>query len=410
MAKKSVLIIDESPQFRDYVATKLEQFGLIVIKAVNGVDGAGKILHHRPDLVIADYYLSQRDLVSVLKAKLNDTTVSDIPVIVCCSRISREKLVELTQLRVRKVFMKPLKIDQLWQAVGDAVGVKITMDESPCILDAHVNENVVFVEVALGLNFEKVNLLEFKLHELMALHSLEIPKFLVMLSSLELKADDLPKIRRLFEILVGLTKGRVKWIKVLTQSKAVEVALKGLWEFSEITITDSLDKAMEELVEKASVESFIQDVKPAENSALELRFDRDKALADLSSRMRSEGGDLRIAVVDDDFIVQEIVKNSFAASGSTVLTFDDGADFLAAVPADLDVLFLDLMMPQVDGFGVLNKLKDLGATTPVIVLSAVSQRDTVLRALAFGIRSYITKPLKPDELLRKTFEVVGSHF
>lgn len=410
MAKKSVLIIDESPQFRDYVATKLEAFDLVVMKATNGVDGAGKLMNHRPDLIIADYFLTQRTLVSILKAKNNDVTVADIPVIVCTSRINRDKLVELTQLGVRKVFMKPLKIDQLWQAAGDILGVKITLDESPCILDAHVNENVVFVEVALGLNFEKISLLEFKLHELMSLHSLELPKFLVMLSSLDLKDQDLPKIRRLFEILLGLTRGRVKWVKVLTQSKAVETALRGLWEFSEISITDSLEKAMDELLDKGKIESFLQDSKPVESSSLEMRLDSDKSLTDLSNRMRSEGGDLRIAIVDDDFIVQEIVKNTFAPSGSTILTFDDGGEFLADIPPDLDLLFLDLMMPKVDGFAVMEKLKEAASQTPIIVLSAISRRDTVLKAMSYGIRSYITKPLKPDDLLRKTFEVVGSHF
>ena len=409
-AKKSVLIIDESPSFRDYVAAKLEAFDLVVIKAVNGVDGGAKLVNHRPDLVIADYFLSQRALVSILKAKKNDITVSDIPVIVCSSRIGRDKLVELTTLGVRKIFMKPLKIDQLWQAVGDILGVKITLDESPCILDAHVNESVVFIEVAMGLNFEKINLLEFKLHELLTLHALALPKFLVMMSSLDIKETDLPKVRRFFEILVEMTKGRVKWIKVLTQSKVLENTLRGIWEFSEISVTDNLGKAMDELLEKNNLEAFLQEAKPMETSALEMRFDSDKALVELSNRMQSEGGDLRIAVVDDDFIVQEIVKNTFAPSGSTILTFDDGGDFLAEIPADLDLIFLDLMMPKVDGFAVMEKLREMGSPTPVIVLSALSRRDTVLRAMSYGIRSYITKPLKPDELLRKTFEVVGSHF
>ena len=409
MPQKSVLIIDESPQFRDYVATKLEAFDLIVIKAVNGVDGAGKMMHHRPDLVIADYFLSQRPLVNILRGKNNDAAISSIPVIVCTSKIGRDKLLELTQLGVRKIFMKPLKIDQLWQAVGEELGVKITLDESPCILDAHINENVVFVEVALGLNFEKISLLEFKLHELLALHALELPKFLVMLSSLEIREADLPKIRRLFEILVGFTRGRVKWVKVLTQSKAVETALRGLWEFAELSITDSLEKAMDELLDKSKFEAFLQEAKPMESS-LGMKLDSDRALSDLSNRMRSEGADLKVAVVDDDFIVQEIVKNTFAPSGSTVLTFDDGAEFLSHLPPDLDLIFLDLMMPNVDGFAVLEKLKQNGDLTPVIVLSSVTRRDAVLRALSYGIRSYMTKPLKPDDLLRKTFEVVGSHF
>jgi len=409
MAKRTVLIIDESAPFRDYVATKLEAFDIVVIKGVNGVDGLGKILNHRPDLIIADYFLSQRDLVSILKVKNSDVTVASIPVIVCTSRISREKLVELTHLGVRKVFMKPLKIDQLWQAAGEALGVKITLDESPCLLDAHINEDVVFVEVALGLNFEKISLLEFKLHELIELHSLEIPRFLVMLSSLDLKEADLPKIRRLFEILVGLTRGRVKWIKVLTQSRAVEAALRGLWEFGELVITDSLEKAMSELLDKGKIETFLQESQSVD-STLGMRLESDKALAELSMRIQSEGADLRIAVVDDDFIVQEIVKNTFAASGSTIFTFDAGDEFLQKPPADLDLLFLDLMMPRIDGFGVMEALKASGSQTPIIVLSSLSRRDTVLRALGYGIRSYMTKPLKPDDLLKKTFEVVGTHF
>jgi len=409
MPKKSVLIIDESPLFRDYVCAKLEAFDLVVIKAVNGVDGGAKLTHHRPDLVIADYFLTQRSLISILKARNNDITVSDTPFIVCSSRINRDKVIELTQLGVKKVFMKPLKIDQLWQAVGEVLGQKITLDESPCLLDAHVNEHVVFIEVAMGLNFEKINLLEFKLHELMTLHALALPKFLVMMSSLDIKEPDLPKVRRFFEILVGLTKGRVKWIKVLTQSKVLEDTLRGIWEFSEISVTDSLGKAMDELLEKNNLEAFLQEAKPVE-SALEMRFDSDKALVELSNRMRSEGGDLKVAVVDDDFIVQEIVKNTFGPSGSQVLTFDDGGEFLQSLPPDLDILFLDLMMPKVDGFSVMEKLKDQGSQVPIIVLSALSRRDTVMRAMGYGIRSYITKPLKPDDLLRKTFEIVGSHF
>lgn len=410
MARRTVLIIDESPQFRDYVATKLEEFNLDVIKAVNGVDGAAKLKNYRPDLVIADYFVTQKPLTETLRTKKNDVTVADIPVIVCTTRIARDKLVELAQLGVRKILMKPLKIDQLWEAAGDELGIKITLDESPCILDAHINEDVVFIEVALGLNFEKISLLEFKLNELLALHNLAIPKFLIMLSSLELKDADLVKIRRLFEILMGFTRGRVKWVKVLTQAPAVREALKGLWEFSEMTITDSLEVAMDELLDKAQFETFLQEAQPLDSSAVGMKLDSDKAIAELTTRMAAQGGDLRIAVVDDDFLVQAIVQNTFAASGSQVFPFNDGVEFLQAVPPDLDLIFLDLMMPRLDGFAVLERLKAAGAATPVIVLSALSQRETVLRALGYGIRSYMTKPLKPDDLLRKTFEVVGTHF
>ena len=410
MAKKSVLIIDESALFRDYVANKLEGLDVIVIKATNGVDGANKISAHNPDLIIADYFLTQRSLVSILRTKRSEPSQASIPVVVCTGRLSREKLVELSQLGVRKIFMKPLKIDQLWQAVGEILGTKVPLDDTPCLLDAHVNENVVFVEAALGLNLEKIQLLEFKISELMTIHNLELPKILVMISSLELRENDHAKLRHLFEILVGLTRGRVKWIKVLTQAKGVETVLRGFWEFSEITITDSLEKAMDELLEKPRIEGFVQDSAALEGTSLEMRFDHDKALEELNTKMQNEGGDLRLAVVDDDFIVQEIIKNTFSSSGASVEAYDDGISFLEKLDPELDLVFLDLMMPRMNGFEVLEKLRERGFQNPVIVLSALSRRETVLRAMGYGIRSYITKPVKPDELLRKTYEVVGSHF
>lgn len=411
-SRKSVLIIDESPLFRDYLAEKLESYGLVVIKALNGVDGAGKITHHRPDLVISDYYLSQRDLLTILKAKQSDVTTADIPVIVISSRVSRDKLLELAQFSVKKFFTKPLKIDLLWQAITEILGIKIELDETPCILEAHVNEDIVFVEVAMGLNLEKINMLEFKVKELLNIHTLEIPKFLVMFSSLEVREQDKVKIRRLFDILVAFTRGRIKWVKVLTQSATVENSIKSFWEFSEISVSNNLEKALDDLSEKNVKDSLIQQSGEGgddASSSLELRFEQDKAFQVLSARLKSESADLTFAVVDDDFIVQEIIKNTFQSMGSKIVAFDDGRAFMQAIPEDLDLIFLDLMMPGMNGFEVLEKLKASDKHIPIIILSALSRRETVLRAMSFGISSYITKPIKPDDVMRKTFEAVGMH-
>ena len=410
MAKPSILIIDDSALFRDFLANKLKASHLVVIVANNGADGAKKISHYHPDLIITDYYLSEPSLVEILQSKRRDPSVAAIPVVVCTSRIGRGKIVELAELGVSKVFMKPLQVDQLWQFVGKKLGLTIPIDETPCILDAQVNDNVIFVETAMGLNLEKINLIQLKIAELMGLHNLAFPKILLMLSGFEVKEADAPKLRRLMEILVGSTQGRGKWIKVLTQSKSVERLLRGFREFPELTITPSLEKAMDELAETANLEGFVSEPKVGKATSMQMRFGNETALQALTNRMHTGGTDLHLAVVDDDFIVQEILKSTFAASGATVSTFDDGASFLEAIPPELDILFLDLMMPQLNGFEVLEKLQSQGFAVPIIVLSALSGRENVLQAMGLGISTYMTKPLNPDELVRKTFEVVGSHF
>jgi len=68
------------------------------------------------------------------------------------------------------------------------------------------------------------------------------------------------------------------------------------------------------------------------------------------------------------------------------------------------------MMPNMNGFEVLMKLHEKHIATPVIVLSAVSQREAVLKVLSAGVKSYMIKPLKPDSILKKTIEVLNGGF
>jgi DNA-binding response OmpR family regulator len=115
--------------------------------------------------------------------------------------------------------------------------------------------------------------------------------------------------------------------------------------------------------------------------------------------------------VDDDFIIQELIKNTFQKTGAQVRTFSDGGEYLDVVDTDnFDLVFLDLMMPKVDGFAVLNTLRTKDIRPPVIVLSAVTQRDTVIKAFQMGIKSYLTKPMKPDDIFKKAMEILKPNF
>jgi DNA-binding response OmpR family regulator len=76
----------------------------------------------------------------------------------------------------------------------------------------------------------------------------------------------------------------------------------------------------------------------------------------------------------------------------------------------LDLIFLDLMMPQKNGFEVLEALRERDDNIPVIILSALSRKETVLKAMSYGIKSYLIKPLKPEEVFSKAVEVFESNF
>lgn len=114
----------------------------------------------------------------------------------------------------------------------------------------------------------------------------------------------------------------------------------------------------------------------------------------------------RVLVIDDEDIIGAVL--SIALPHHAVVSALDGREGLVAVEAGHpDVIVLDLMMPVLDGYAVLKVLRDdLHLRTPILVLTAVGNRDDHGTCLAAGASQVITKPFDPrlvasaiDELL-----------
>ena len=119
-------------------------------------------------------------------------------------------------------------------------------------------------------------------------------------------------------------------------------------------------------------------------------------------------GKLSIAAVDDDVVVRQMMQTIFSSVRAKVSVFEDGESFLETLSeGKYDVVFLDIMMPGMNGMDVAIKMKQIDTKTPVVILSSVAQRDVVFEALQKGIKRYLIKPIKPELILRKTKEILG---
>ena len=110
----------------------------------------------------------------------------------------------------------------------------------------------------------------------------------------------------------------------------------------------------------------------------------------------------RILVVDDEPHIVRLVQVNLQREGYEVLTAYDGVEALEKVAGEKpDMVVLDVMMPRMNGFEVLKKLKADDATRniPVIMLTAKAQDADVFRGWQSGVDSYLTKPFNPMELL-----------
>lgn len=120
---------------------------------------------------------------------------------------------------------------------------------------------------------------------------------------------------------------------------------------------------------------------------------------------------MRILLAEDERDLNRIITKKLSADGYCVDSCFDGqeaVDFLDA--ADYDAVILDIMMPHVDGFGVLRHLRQSGKTTPVLFLTARDSVSDKVKGLDSGANDYLVKPFSFEELAarlramtRKTF-------
>lgn len=107
-----------------------------------------------------------------------------------------------------------------------------------------------------------------------------------------------------------------------------------------------------------------------------------------------------VTIADDSMMSRKAVRRALPADWDIEITeATNGKEALAAVEAGLaDVLFLDLTMPELDGFGVLRHLHEQHAKTIVIVISADIQPEAKKLVDALGAFCFLHKPLNPQQL------------
>jgi two-component system alkaline phosphatase synthesis response regulator PhoP/two-component system response regulator VicR len=110
----------------------------------------------------------------------------------------------------------------------------------------------------------------------------------------------------------------------------------------------------------------------------------------------------KILVVDDEKPIVRLVQVNLEHAGYEVVTAYDGKEALEKVEQEKpDLIILDVMMPQMDGFEVMQRLQANPKTRdiPVIMLTAKAQDADVFRGWQSGVTLYLTKPFSPFELI-----------
>ena len=416
---KKVLIIDSHQLFRDFLKQKLADDQLEVILTQENRDSYTKLINILPNLVILDMNEYHEEEMEFLEKKISDANTASIPVIVTGPEMNKASIASLAKYGVIRYFSKPIQFDIFFEAIGKKLQIPLSIDMTPCVLDIHRNNNIVFIELALGMNREKIALLQYKLTEMIEQEQIESPKVIIMLTNLSLSFVDGFNLEFLIDNVLACPKIHNKNVKILSLSPFVHELIEGHKTYENIEVSDNLHKLLNSLMD-TSFSTDVFDVladrilMPStefeiDTSSVETRFYSDNSSENSASK--NDGTVVHVALIDSDLQSLAYEKTSFEAMGAKCTAFNSGNKFLTDYESGkFDLILLDILVSDGSGFSVLQQMKNRYDAPPVVVYSQSPQKDFMVKVLTAGAKNYLIKPLKPGQLVHKCLSVLKAEF
>ncbi len=409
---KNVLIIDAPVMLREFLTEKLSAEKVAVESADSQRDAATRMFSILPDLIILNVEKSVEDVYEFLSKKKNDVNGKKIPIIMCGPVLEKGEVAELAQYGVIKYFAKPIKFDIFFESIGRVLRMPFAVDDTPCILDIHLSKNVIFIEIALGLNHEKIAMLKYRLSDIIEKNHLAMPTIILMLTSLSLSFVDGYNLEYLFETVTSDNRILKKNIKVLSLDSITKEFIEGHTELNGIEVVENLSNVLNSLVE-GNVTTGAQDViadtllvpeKDESSSTIEMRFS-----ADSESEKEKKKMSAKIAVVDSDPAVCQSLLNVLQSISNEISVFQNGTQFVQSLSQkSYDIAIMEIYLPGINGFQILKTLLDKNISLDVIVYSQITQKEYIMQTLRLGAKSYILKPQKPEVVFQKVVEILNA--
>jgi two-component system OmpR family response regulator len=111
---------------------------------------------------------------------------------------------------------------------------------------------------------------------------------------------------------------------------------------------------------------------------------------------------LKVLVVDDEPNIRDLLSASLRFAGHQVATAANGTDAITMISeTNPDIVLLDVMLPDISGFGVTKKIRGMGIETPILFLTARDDTEDKVTGLTVGGDDYVTKPFSLDEIMAR---------
>lgn len=429
-----ILVIDDDIVFITFIKELLEKEGFSVIIANNGKRGLELIYELKPAIVFIDVLLPDINGFTILEDIINKVKKEHIVVTMISADNGKENLIRTYNSGASDFISKPIDKDVLISYVSNRIKNKKEIEQSIIIDELTQMYNRKYMNVRLQQLIQQFN------------------RKKVAFSAAIVDLDYFKKINDTYGHLVGddVLQGFATVLKQVKREQDIACRYGG--EEFVILLPNStendayifLERVRERLVSMCfSVNdvnfqvTFSAGVVEVNNENLhpeKLLEEADQALyyAKQSGRNKTiiyksdieevtQRSKITIIIVDDVFIVREMIMNHFSVWKQIdkyeieILEFSDGQSFLNSnwyTPESKYIILLDVMMPHLNGFDVLTKLRENYSSDQVFVsmLTGRKSEKHVIQALECGANDYIAKPFEIQELSERLLGIIKRVF
>jgi len=376
-----ILIINNSEDLRTYLKNELEALNFEVIEAKDGLDGYIKMRNQLPDLIIMDFFIDRMNGIDFLEKKIEFRGTKNIPVIIFYSIVNKKSIHKLRKYHIYKLMQKPIDLDLLFETISDLFKKDVAVSKYPSFIDVRLNDEILFIDISKGLNEEEIEIIKSKTNNIIKGREKEVNKVFI-------NFDEIINQKNLYIILSNLLETIMESIK----------EIYGICILSKSNIINNFFTA--------TGYKFIKIVNDF-NIGIEFLLNLNKSDNEKSLNKMGMDDNIRIAIVDDDLFILEYLEKILSPYGWDIHTFENGKYFIEGLKKiNPNLILLDLMMPEISGFEVLDYLNVLHNNIPVIIMSALADKNTILKVKDKNIKGYIAKPTKADLIIEKVKEVL----
>ena len=379
---KTILVVEDDPTFRGSVADAVRSYGFVPIEAATAEIAIEIMKRRRPSALLLDIKLPGLSGMGLLETIKSDPQLRHIPVhMISGLEYQRNAL----RLGAMGYMSKPVTLDKVRSALGR-------------------------IENLLDKTMKRVLIVEDDERQASAIRSLvEGRDVEIELASSGESALERAAAGRYDCIILDLALPDMSGFDLLESMNALSIALPPIVVYTGRQLSDDeeafLQRFSESVIIKGakSPERLLDEVNLfLHRVELDLPEDKQRMLKDARSQERAFAGK-RVLLVDDDLRNAFALTAALEAKGLDVQVARDGVEAVAAVESDssFDAVLMDLMMPRMDGFEAMRKIRALpgGLRLPIVALTAKAMKGDHEACIEAGANDYLPKPVNLGNLV-----------